>query len=142
MNTEESNPVLGIIGAFIGSFLGVLAIVILGQIGYVAVVSGIVMGFGTFMGYSILGQSLDLKGIIISVVIMIIMIYFANRLNWALYFIRAFPDASFSKAFFNIHTIIKKIPDLSSKYYESLVMDYVFCGIGALSYMKRGNGEA
>ena len=100
------------------------------------------MGFGTFMGYSLLGQSLDLKGIIISVVIMIIMIYFANRLNWAFFIIRAVPDASFFKAFFNLNIIIKQVPEISSKYYESLLMDYVFCGIGAFSYMKRGNSEA
>ena len=141
MDTEESNPMLGTIGALVGSLLGVFAIVVLGQIGYVAIVSGIVMGFGTFVGYAKLGGSMDLKGIIISVLIMIVMIYIGNRINWALYIIRAIPDVSFTKAFFNLGTVIRKSAEFASKYYQSLLMDYIFCAIGAFYFVKQGYRE-
>ena len=140
MSSDESNPLLGTVGAFIGSLLGVLAIVILGQLGYVAVVSGIVMGFGTFMGYALLGECLDKKGVIISIAIMILMIYFANRLNWAITVVRVVPDAGLLRAFFKLGDVIKAA-GITSKYYESLLMDYVFCGIGAFSYVKQKKEE-
>ncbi len=141
MDTEESNPLTGAVGALIGSLLGVLAIVILGQIGYVAVVSGVVMGFGTLVGYSMLGGSLDLKGIIISVIIMIIMIFVANRMNWAFYVIRAVPEVGFFRAFFRFGEVVSQNAEIASKYHESLFADYLFCALGAFSYMKKGKGE-
>ncbi len=141
MDTSDSNPVLGTIGALVGSLLGVLAIVVLGQIGYVAVVSGIVMGFGTFVGYAKLGGGMDLKGFIISILIMIAMIYIANRINWALFIIKYIPDVSFFKAFFNLGSLIKKSAEFASKYYQSLVTDYFFCAIGAFVFVKQGYRE-
>ena len=141
MDSSESNLILGTIGALVGSLLGVFAIVALGQIGYVAVVSGIVMGFGTFVGYAKLGGGMDLKGIIISVLIMIVMIYVANRINWALFIIKVVPNISFSKAFSGLGTVIKQSSEVASKYYQSLVTDYIFCAIGAFYFVKQGYRE-
>lgn len=47
---KKENIVAGIVGALIGSLLGVLCIVILGQLGYVAALSGLVMVICTLKG--------------------------------------------------------------------------------------------
>lgn len=43
MNKKE-NLVGGVVGALIGSLLGVASIVLLSQLGYVAAISGVIMG--------------------------------------------------------------------------------------------------
>ena len=135
MYMEKSNFILGTVGAFIGSLIGVFTIVFLKQLGYVAVISGFIMGISTCTGYSKLGKALDVKGIIISIVIMIIMIYMANRLNWVFEIIREIPGAGFFKTFVNFNSILKLDPKLTSKYFESLFMDYGLCGFGAIIYI-------
>ena len=58
----------GIVGALIGSLIGAVVIVIVGQLGYVAAVSGLVMAICTLKGYEMLGKKLGTPGIIISCV--------------------------------------------------------------------------
>ncbi len=52
---KTENMVAGTVGALLGSLLGVACIVLLGQLGYVAAVSGIVMAICTMKGYELLG---------------------------------------------------------------------------------------
>ena len=47
---KNQNAAAGIVGALIGSLLGVLSIVIFGQLGYVASVSGLIMAVCTIKG--------------------------------------------------------------------------------------------
>ena len=63
---KGENVVTGIVGAFLGSIIGLIVIVLVGQLGYVAVLSGIVMGVCTVKGYAILGGRLSKKGAVIS----------------------------------------------------------------------------
>lgn len=82
-NTKEQF-IPGIIGALLGSLVGVAMIVIIGQLGYVSVVSGLIMGAATIKGYEFLGKKLTKKGIVATVLITLGMTYFAFRLDWAL----------------------------------------------------------
>lgn len=74
-NQKKENPVAGIVGAILGSLLGILCIVILGQMNYVAAISGIVMAVCVLKGYELLGGKLTTMGIVISSIIMIVMVY-------------------------------------------------------------------
>ena len=40
---REDNPIAGLVGALLGSLIGVACIVLVSQLGYVAAVSGLVM---------------------------------------------------------------------------------------------------
>ena len=48
---STDNIITGAVGAFLGSLIGVACIVIVGQLGYVASVSGLVMGVCALKGY-------------------------------------------------------------------------------------------
>lgn len=52
---RPENVVAGVVGAFLGTLLGVVCTVVIGQLGYVASVSGLIMAVGALKGYELLG---------------------------------------------------------------------------------------
>lgn len=72
---KPENAVAGTVGALLGSIFGVGCIVLLGQLGYVAALSGIVMAVCALKGYELLGGKLSTKGIVIGCVLMLVMTY-------------------------------------------------------------------
>ncbi len=66
------------------SLIGAVVIVIVGQLGYVAAVSGLVMAICTLKGYEMLGKKLGTPGIIISCVFDALMIFLAYQADWSI----------------------------------------------------------
>ena len=129
---KGENFVAGIVGALLGSLIGVATIVILGQLGYVAAISGIIMAVCALKGYEMLGGYLSKKGIIASVLIMIVMVYFGNRLDWAVWSAGYYEDLGVFEAF-------QILPDLFAEgylpiedFYTNLAMVYLFTAIGVI----------
>ena len=88
---KGENIVAGIVGAFLGSIIGLIVIVLVGQLGYIAILSGLVMGVCTVKGYSLLGGRLSKKGAVLSLIIMLLMTYAACILDSCVYIIRQNP---------------------------------------------------
>ena len=130
LQTTE-NVFLGMLGAFLGSLVGVLAIVIIGQLGYVAFVSGIVMGVATIKGYELFARRLSKKGAVISIIIILLMTYFANQLDWAISIIRVY-DVSIFDAFLAVNSLVAEGIIETSSYIMNLVMVYIFTVIAAI----------
>lgn len=123
----------GIVGALLGAVLGVIAIVLIGQLGYVSALSGVIMGACTTKGYEWLGRHLSVRGVVISVLVMIGMVYFAHQVNWTVSIYRQISPKA------DLFTIFKAIPDLlregsikASSYYGNLGLLYLFSLLGAL----------
>ncbi len=72
---STDNIITGAVGAFLGSLIGVACIVIVGQLGYVASVSGLVMGVCALKGYEKLGGGLSKKGAVVSILLVLMMTY-------------------------------------------------------------------
>ena len=128
--------VLGTLGAFVGALIGTICIVILGQFGYIASICGVVMGFCAMGGYQLLGKKMSKKGIIITIVIMLVMVYVSNWFSYAL----AVADV----AEVDVLTAFLVTPELVSEgfidagaYYKDLVMLYAFMAIGAVPTIKK-----
>ena len=128
---KKENILLGTIGAFIGSLIGVLAIVLIGQLGYIAYISGIIMGVCAIKGYQILGRRISIKGGIITVIVIILMTYLANQLNWAI------PIANYYQV--SIFEVLRELPKLvkdgsidNSHYYRELFLVYAFTIVSAI----------
>ena len=137
---KKENIVGGIVGALIGSLVGVLCIVLLSQLGYVAALSGAVMAVGVLKGYELLGGKLTKKGIIISVVVMLIMTYMGDRLDWA---IRLLGEGGGAEAGFNLFECYRLVPYMISiemiemgSYIANLVLLYVFLLLGAVPTIR------
>ena len=61
----------GLVGAFWGSLIGVACIVIIGQLGYVAAFSGLVMAVCTIKGYERFSGSMSRKGAVIALIFIV-----------------------------------------------------------------------
>lgn len=127
----KENFAAGIIGGILGSLVGVLCIVIIGQLDYIAVVSGIVMGYATFTLYRIFAKKISWIGIIICFVIMCAMIYFSVQINYAIWLIRTYSDVNFFDAFSYIPQMKEYSSEFASAYNRDLGLNYIFSIAGA-----------
>ena len=128
---KTENVVAGTVGALLGSLLGVACIVLLGQLGYVAAVSGIVMAICTMKGYELLGGKLTKKGVIISGVIMIVMTYVGDRVDWAIMIARELETDVFYGYRLLPLLLSEEVIDMTS-YVLELVLLYALLLVGAI----------
>ncbi len=120
----------GIVGAFLGSILGAAVIVIVGQLGYISIWSGVVMGVCTIYGYQLFSGSLRRAGIFLSACIMIAMVYVANRADWAIFIAREL-EAGLVESFQAVPYVVSR-SDMTAQYIRQLLELYLFTAIGAV----------
>lgn len=128
---KQEQVLPGIVGAFIGSLIGAVVIVIVGQLGYVAAVSGLVMAICTLKGYEMLGKKLGTPGVIISCVLMLLMIFLAYQADWSITAAQ-FYETDFFTAFRAMMDLIKEGYVDSGDYFGGLAQVYLFVVIGAV----------
>lgn len=136
ISKKKGNVVAGIVGALLGSLIGVAAIVIIGQLGYVAAISGLVMGVCTLKGYELLGGKLDKVGIALSCLFMLLMVYAGNNLDWALAVVDAFEGVNVFDAFSTVPMLVAEEVIPASDYWMNMAMVYIFTILGAFPTIK------
>lgn len=132
---KKENIIGGIVGALIGSLLGVACIIVLGQLGYVAAISGVVMAVCTMKGYDLLGGKLSTTGVIICTVIMLIMTYMGNRLDWAVSVAMEL-DVDIATAFRSVPLLLEEEIIDGASYWVNLFMVYAFALLGAVPTVR------
>lgn len=126
----NENRVLGIIGALLGSLIGVMLIVFLGQLGYVSVAGGLLLGICTLKGYELFAKKLSKFGIWISLLIIVIMTFIANALDYSLFVAREL-DIDVFYVIQNFTALFtEQVIDVNS-YLFNLGILYLFTLIGA-----------
>ena len=121
----------GVVGALIGSLLGAASIILLSQLGYVAAISGVIMAVCTLKGYELLGGKLTKKGVIISVVIMIVMTYVGDRVDWAIMIARELETDVFFGYRLVPFLLSEEVIDMAN-YVQNLVLLYALLLVGAI----------
>ena len=116
----------GILSALIGGLIGAAVIVLIGQLGYVAAISGVVLGYCTIGGYRRGAGRLSAVGIAVSIVVMLLAVYFGNRVDIAITAVKEL-DLTFGQAFAWMHELVD-----TDAYIENLVSLYLFSAIGAV----------
>ena len=128
---KKENLVGGVVGALIGSLLGAASIILLSQLGYVAAISGVIMAVCALKGYELLGGKLTKKGVIISVVIMIVMTYVGDRVDWAIMIARELENDVFYGYRLLPLLLSEEVIDMTS-YVLELVLLYALLLVGAI----------
>lgn len=138
--TKPENILTGIVGALIGAAIGAGVIILLGQLGYVASLSGLILAVCTLKGYELLGHRLSTKGAIICVILIVVTPYFADRLDWALRFQKEMEaegmSASLGFYFDCIPDLVAMDSEFRAEYIKSLVMIYLFAALGAFGTLR------
>ncbi len=134
------NVALGFLGAIIGSLLGVVAIILLGWAGFVASIGGLLMAVGVLYGYKTLGGKLSVKGIVISVAVMIVMTYVSERAVWSMVICDAlsenYNNVSMLAVFLNFNGIIAEA-EMAGAFIKDLLLVYGFTALGAFPTIKK-----
>ena len=131
---KKENIFTGIIGAVIGAVIGGASIVLLNQLGYVASICGLILAVCTIKGYELLGGKRSATGIIISIALMLITPYIADRISWALAIVRDL-GYDFATAFQNVHLVIE-MAEMQADYFKDLGMVYLFTALGAFGTLR------
>ena len=121
----------GIVGALLGTLIGVLSIILLSQLGYVAALSGVLMAVCTLKGYELLGKKLSTKGIVICCILMILMTYVGDRLDWAIVIARELA-VDFGTAYQSVPYLLQIGVLDSAAYWGNLLLVYLFVLLGAV----------
>lgn len=132
ISAQKSNLAAGLVGAFLGSLIGCILWVLIYKLGYIAGIAGAVTGICAMKGYELLGGHLDKKGVIGSVVIMIIMIYFANKLAWSWEVYDAFKDYGirFSDVYKGLFEVLTEY-ELMGSFYGDLAIGYLLTAVAS-----------
>ena len=137
---KDENVLLGIIGAFIGSLAGVVAIILLDRLGFVASIAGFAMGICTLFMYEKLAGSISKKGIVISIIVMVIMTLVANNIAFSIQLCSELKDLgydpSFGKVFINLYDLMAEGLLNNGTYFGNLVLLYLFTALGAFGTLK------
>ena len=143
---QKSNLVPGLVGAFLGSLIGCILWVVIYRLGYIAGIAGAVTGICALKGYEMFGKHLDKKGVIGSIIIMIVMIFFANKIawSWEVYIVYSEYGYTFSDCFRALNEIIE-FSELTGSYYGDLAIGYALTALSSyrniISAFKTSTGS-
>lgn len=131
----SGNVGLGIIGAFLGSLIGVIIWILIYQFNIIAGIAGYFMFYFAFKGYQLLGKKKDKKGVIISLLISIVMLLVAEGLGITIAFIREF-NVSFSEAVQLINVVMQDSEGLMA-IIRDVILGYVLMIAASYSSIKQ-----
>lgn len=131
-SSRKSNLAAGLVGAFLGSLIGCVLWVLIYKLGYTAGIAGVVTAICAMKGYELLGGHLDKKGVIGSVLIMLLMIYFANKFAWSWEVYDVFKEygINFSDAYRNLSAVLTEY-DLTESFYGDLAIGYLLTAVAS-----------
>jgi len=135
---KKGNVFTGIVGALLGSLIGVALWVIVYQLGYIAGIVGLVMTVCCMKGYVMFGGKLDIAGLIISLVIAVVMLYFAENIALAVEIYNQFKgeyDITFISAFRSIPEFLKEA-DVSQPFFTDLGIGYLLMIVTSISVIR------
>ena len=138
LEVKEENVILGAVGAFIGVFAGAALILLLAKIGYVASICGVIMAFLSLFLYTKFAGKLSWKGIVISVVMMIVGVFATEWLFYSYLFYDELKEYGFTfgDIFKSLFTFID-MAEIRGSFIKDLLMLYGFTALGAVPQIKK-----
>ena len=138
--TPEVKPTenffMGMIGALGGAVLGGASIILFGQMGYIAALSGLILAFCTLKGYAWLGKGISTKGAILCVILMLVTPYVADYLNWGIELYKELePWGATFKECMEILPEVLTDSEVHGEYIGNLLKLYLFVFLGGVSLL-------
>lgn len=131
------NFVLGLVGALIGAAIGGASIIGLGQLGYIASISGVILAFCTLKGYELLAKGISTKGVIVCAVLMLVTPFLADYLNLGITLYKELSPlgATFGDCMEILPEVLKD-GEAVGDYLKNLGMLYLFVVLGGFYIVK------
>jgi len=140
----KSNVITGTIGAFLGSLIGVGLWIVVGLAGYIAAICGLVLAICTIKGYQLFGGKLDKKGIFITIIITVFMVFVSQYLSLTLDIYNELNKHSNITIFKALEMVPKFLvmSKVGSDFYYNLGLGYIFTIMGSFSQFKNSYKQA
>lgn len=136
---EQTNEhfMAGLVGAFLFSLAGVAVWILIYQLGFIASIAGLVTVICAIKGYEIFGKVLSLKGLIVSLLITIVMIFVSGYICMAFDIYSAF-KGQISITIFDALRSVKGFlteEEVRSAFIKDLAMGYGLSLLGSFRYI-------
>lgn len=129
---KTENIIGGIVGALLGSLIGAAAILIISQLGYIAAISGVIMGVCALKGYELLGGKFSKTGVIVSSAVMVITVFLSYQLDSAILLAKEYTDYSVFECFKIYNNALFTGGIVWENYLPNLILLYIFTALGAV----------
>ncbi len=136
---NDDNKIAGAAGALIGTALGMGLWCLIGLLGRIAVIGGVAICLGALGGYYLLGKGMSKTGLIITLVMIVLAVYFATRLNYSITLYRELDgEWSFGECYSSVLRLLDAFGKKSA-FYKDLAFGYLITlGGGFYSLMRLG----
>ena len=126
----KSNWILGLIGAILGSLIGVALWVVINRLGYVAAISGLVMVFCALKGFGMLGGKVDKKGLVTGLLVCVAMLVFAQGICYGLDIHEVYTEFSILDCILSVPAFISEYPDIAAAVWRDTIIGLLFLALG------------
>lgn len=143
---KKPNVLLGTLGGILGAVLGGALVFFASRIGGLAgTIAGMLLSFCTILGYTLLSRRLTRGGIMISMALIAVTTYLADRLDWACRVVSWQAEQILETGAEQLDTFgaFMLVPSLIntgnidfSAYMINLAVMYVFCALGAFFTLR------
>ena len=126
---------LGVLGALVGTALGMIVWIIISCLGYISVIGGACIAGGAMFGYLIAAGTMSKKGMAVSAIMLIAGVAAASYISMGISIMDAL-DVGFADAIGSV-PIFLEYSEVKSAFISDLVIGYIFALIAAISmYVK------
>ncbi len=134
VKNTKSNLALGIVGAVIGAALGGVLWILIGKLGYIAGIAGFAIVALAIAGYGKLGKAVDIKGVVVSIIASILVLYLSNRIlwSWSLYDeLKQYYEVTFFDAYNVMYDVLAEL-ELDGEYWGDFFIGFIFTVLASI----------
>lgn len=122
----------GTVGAVSGALLGIGIWCLIGLLGRIAVVGGIAISLGALGGYFLFGRGMSKAGFIISLIVILISVYNAAKLNYCIT-MSGIPDEGLTfRMCYNHFYPHLELYGMSNNFFDDLKLGYFLAAVGGM----------
>ncbi len=136
-SSENENILLGVIGAILGAIPGFLIWLLIGKLGYIAVISGFILIAGILFGYKFFAKEINIFGYVFCFILVIFLVYFATKLSYCIAIHDGLKEYYTFKECYSSFSDFLKISGVRVEFMINLIMGYVATAAGAVTIFKK-----
>ena len=141
----QGSYLTGLLGAILGALIGLLTYVAIGQLGYVAAITGFVMAGCAFYFYRRFGGKRSLGGVFLVIGVMLVILYFAVATDLAVWLMREESLSIYGLSFFDMLSISMQFSFHPDAFVDFWVTGYglalLFVALGSYGIIRRQSKE-
>lgn len=135
-SSNSGNIITGLVGALLGSLIGIALWVFVFALGFIAALCGFILAITIIKGFELFGGKLNTLGIILTAILTIIMVFVSTYISYG-YEIYDYYKGTYQIDFItgikSVGESLKTVPEFANSFLYDLLLGYLFTIIGSVS---------